>query len=201
MMKLRYSPTSPFARKVRITIHELGLGDRVELLVTDPWTDAALRADNPLGKVPLLILDDGEALYDSPVICEYLDSRAGGKLFPPAGAARWRALKLQALGDGMAEATARRFVEGRRPVAEQSQAVINRQAEAIQAALGAAERVVAALAVDSPTIGEIAIAAALGYLEFRAPEEDFRTAQPKLSGWLARFGARASYAATRPPAG
>jgi len=200
MMKLRYSLTSPFARKVRIALHELGLVEQVELVVTDPWTEARLRAENPLGKVPALVLENGEGLYDSPVICEYLDFLGGGRLFPPAGAARWRALRLQALGDGLAEAIVRRFVENRRPAAERWQLVISRQGEAIAAALGALESESAELAPASPTIGEIAVAAALGYLDLRAPDSAWRAAQPTLARWLAGFAERPSFTATQPPA-
>lgn len=198
-MRLRYSLTSPFARKVRITIHELGLVEQVALIVTDPWSDAALRADNPLCKVPALTLEDGQVLYDSPVICEYLDFLGGGRLFPPAGLARWPALRLQALGDGLAEAIVRRFVEKRRPVDEHSQKVLNRQGEAIAAALEVLNREAAGLARTTPTIGEIAIAAALGYLDLREPEEPWRAAHPALARWLAVFGERPSYVATQPP--
>lgn len=199
MMKLRYSPTSPYARKVRITILELGLSDRVEQVETDPWTDGALRAENPLGKVPSLALADGETLYDSPVICEYLDFLAKGRLFPAPGPARWKALRQQALGDGLADAIVRRFVEQRRPAEQQATAVIKRQEEAIVAALAAAEREAAGLSLKELTIGEIALAAALGYLELRMPQNDWRSAHPRLARWLALFAERPSYAATRSP--
>ncbi len=116
-MKLRYSPTSPYTRKVVVTAAELGLGDRIERIPTntrDPNSD--LPRDNPLGKIPTLITDEGDRLYDSPVVCEYLDSlHDGTRLFPPAGGARWRALRLQALGDGIIDATILCVVEGRRP--------------------------------------------------------------------------------------
>jgi len=105
-MKLRYSATSPYVRKVAVTLIETGLDKNVERIPTNVWDpNTDVGKDNPLGKVPTLIADDGTVLYDSPVICEYLDGlNKGKKLFPTEGEARWRALKLQALGDGMTDA-------------------------------------------------------------------------------------------------
>src|ERR1700728_4371064 len=107
-MKLRHAPASPFVRKVMVAAHELGLVQRIELVpttVTPVQANDVLAAENPLMKVPSLVTDDGQALFDSPVICEYLDSlTGGGKLFPAAGAARWTALRQQALGDGILDA-------------------------------------------------------------------------------------------------
>jgi glutathione S-transferase len=197
-MKLRYAATSPFARKVRISILELGLADRIELIPTDPWTDPTLRAANPLGKVPALELPDGVVLYDSPVICEFLDAEAGGGLFPPRGPKRWRSLRRQALGDGLAEAVVRRFVEQRRPPAQQSPAVIARQSEAIGFTLDALEAEVHSL-LEPPAIGEITIACALGYLDFRYPAEGWRAGHPDLARWFAVFSVRPAMQATRPP--
>src|SRR5215813_1681367 len=101
-MKLRYSPASPYVRKCLALAHEAGLAGRIERVPTVTADPASgLAKDNPLGKVPALVLEDGQAIFDSPVICEYLDSlHDGPKLFPPAGAARWTALRHQALADG-----------------------------------------------------------------------------------------------------
>jgi glutathione S-transferase len=103
-MKLHWSPRSPFVRKVMIFAHETGLLDRLECVrtvVAMPAANVDLLTENPLGKIPTLVLDDGTPLYDSGVICEYLDSlHAAAKLFPPQGSARWTALRWQALGDG-----------------------------------------------------------------------------------------------------
>ena len=116
-MKLRYSPTSPYVRKVTVTAQETGVQPRIErvpTVTTDPAS--GLAKDNPLGKVPTLILDDGERLYDSPVICEYLDGLHGGaKIVPPAGPERWVALRRQALADGILDAAVLRLMETRRP--------------------------------------------------------------------------------------
>jgi len=107
-MKLRHAAGSPFVRKVMVVAHEHGLVNRIELIptaVSPIQANESLAADNPLMKVPGLVTEDGEALYDSPVICEYLDALvSGGKLFPPAGPPRWQALRQQALGDGISDA-------------------------------------------------------------------------------------------------
>src|SRR6185312_6226419 len=108
-----YSPNSPYARKARIIIHELALSSRVEDVIVSLPADAKLRSVNPLGKIPALLLDDGSVIYDSRVICEYLDALGNGKFFPRASLfreaeGRWRALTLQALGDGLADAVVRR---------------------------------------------------------------------------------------------
>ena len=138
-MKLRYAATSPYVRKVVVALAELGLDDRVEridTLVWDPATD--IGATNPLGKVPALITDDGAVLFDSPVICEYLNDLAGGPMFP-AGAARWPALRLQALGDGILDAAILRLLESRRPAERQSADWMARQKRSVDRALDVLE--------------------------------------------------------------
>ena len=107
-MKLYFSPNSPYARKARIIAHELNLANRVETIAVSLPADAKFREVNPLGKIPALVLDDSTAIFDSPVICEYLDTLGNGTFFPREGASRWRALTLQALGDGLADAVVRR---------------------------------------------------------------------------------------------
>ncbi|MEK7820711.1 MAG: glutathione S-transferase N-terminal domain-containing protein, partial [Pseudomonadota bacterium] len=115
-MKLRFSPTSPYVRKVCVVALETGLFARLDLAPTNVWAaDTDIGRDNPLGKVPALATDGGEVLFDSPVICEYLDSlHDGAKLFPAAGGARWTALRRQALADGILDASVLRFLENRR---------------------------------------------------------------------------------------
>jgi glutathione S-transferase len=202
-MKLFYSPNSPYARKARIIIHELNLTSRVEDAIVSLPADAKLRAVNPLGKIPALLLDDGSVIYDSPVICEYLDELGGGKFFPrasllKAAEGRWRALTLQALGDGLADAVVRRNQELRLPEEKRSAEVIARQTGAVEAAFTVADRA-APKFPEVPTIGEIAIACAIGYLDLRSPNDGWRDRYKQLARWLEIFSQRPSAIATRPP--
>ncbi len=199
VMKLRYSPTSPYVRKVNVTALEIGLDQRIERIPTNafaPSTDIA--QDNPLGKVPALITEGGETLFDSPVICEYLDTLHDGlKLFPPPGGARWRALRRQALGDGILDAGILRLLEGRRPENEQSASWIARQTAAVARGLDALED--EAEALDGPiTIGHISIGCALGWLQFRFPDDDWRKNRPSLARWDETFSRRPSMRETVP---
>ena len=121
-MKLYYSPTSPYVRKVNVFSIEAGVDEKIDKIITNPWVeDTRLLTDNPLSKVPTLIMDDGVVLYDSPVICEYLDTlNLNQKLIPEKGIERWNALRLQALGDGIMDAAILRFLERKRPEAQRS---------------------------------------------------------------------------------
>ena len=113
-MKLRYSPTSPYARKVLIVAKETGLDGKIQIVETKLGPDSDIHQQNPLGKVPTMVLDDGTAIFDSPVICEYIDSQStGAKMFPPAGPARWKALVMQGLADGLMDAGKARRRVGR----------------------------------------------------------------------------------------
>jgi len=203
-MELFYSPNSPYARKARIIIQELDLEPRVKQTAVALPADAKLRAINPLGKIPALLLDDGSVIYDSPVICEYLDDLGQGKFFPRAGffreaQGRWRALTLQALGDGLADAVVRRTQEMRLDDDKRSAEVIRRQTTAIEAAFAVADRAAPKFPAE-PTIGEIAIACAIGYLDLRAPFDGWRERYPQLAQWLEIFSQRPSAQATKPPA-
>lgn len=191
-MQLFYSPSSPFARKVRVVAHEAGLAARVAIVEINPWQDESLRRVNPLAKVPALLTDEGEPLHDSRVICEYLDDLAGAGLFP-GGAARWRALLLQSLADGMGDAAVRAVVEGRRE--DPHRDVIERQMKAVATALDMLEQ--ADLSADSFLIGEIAVAAQLGYLDFRKVL-DWRAGRPRLGAWYERVSKRESMVASEP---
>ena len=202
-MKLYYSLNSPYARKARIIIHELGLKPRVEDVIVTLPADAKFRAINPLGKIPALILDDGSAIYDSPVICEYLDELGNGPFFPRAkllreAQGRWRALTLQALGDGLADAVVRRNQERRLGAEKRSEEVFERQARAIEATFAALDRMAPKFPTE-PTIGELAVACAIGYLDLRAPEDGWRLRYPRLAAWLEVFAERPSAEATKPP--
>ncbi len=198
-MKLRYSPTSPYVRKGSVTLIETGLEDRVERIPTNVWDPATdIATVNPLGKIPTLITDDGQVLFDSPVICEYLDSlHDGDRLFPASGAPRWRALRLLALGDGMTDAGVLRLLESRRPEAFRYDTWAERQGTVIGRAMDALEGDVDRF--DGPiTIGHIAVACSIGWLDFRFPDLGWRQTRPRLAEWFAAFGGRPSMTATVP---
>ncbi len=202
-MKLLYSPLSPFARKARVVALEVGLGSRVELVpasVQPLMRNEAVGGANPLAQVPTLLLDDGAALYDSRVICEALDSIGGGALFPPAGPARWRALVEQALGDGaMGAALLVRYETALRGEGERSDAWVRGQLGKVEAALDRMEEWAPGLAgrVD---IGAITLGCALGYLDFRFADLDWRRRQPALAAWFEGFDARPAMRGSRPEA-
>jgi len=199
-MKLYYSPTSPYVRKVRVVSIELGLEDKIELLTTNPWDPAtALGNFNPLGKVPALMISENEVLFDSPVICEYLDSLHNtNKLFPENASARWQALRLQALADGVLDAVVLMRLESLRPIALQSEDWRERQLEAVRRSLDYAELKSAELEGEV-TIGTISLACALAYLDFRLAEEDWRNDHPQLASWFVNWQSRASMQETKPP--
>jgi glutathione S-transferase len=202
-VKLFNSPNSPYGRKARIIIHELKLGSRVEEVMVTLPADAAFRAVNPLGKIPALLLDDNSVIYDSPVICEYLDEMGGGKFFPRAtllkeAQGRWRALTLQALGDGLADAVVRRNQELRAAPDRRNDEMIQRQTAAIEGAFAVANRAAPKFPAF-PTIGEIAIACAIAYLDLRVPDDGWRERYPQLAQWLVTFERFDSVRATKPP--
>lgn len=199
-MKLRYSGTSPYVRKVMVSLHELGLVNRVELLATNVWdpeTDIGLT--NPLGKIPALILDDGHVIYDSPVICEYIDELVPGVvLLPVPGKARWKALHFQALADGITDAGVLRLLESRRADGEKSEGWMDRQTKVVNRGLDALENEIDALSGGPLTIGQISVACSLGWLLFRFPDDDLLASRPKLKNWYEAFCQRPSMAATEP---
>jgi glutathione S-transferase len=188
-MKLYTNPASPYSRKARIVIRELDLTRLVEEINVNPAASDELRRINPLGKIPVLVLKDGSTLVDSPVICEYLNDLGGGKFFPGMSvwrevSGRWRALTLQALGDGICDAAVARVYEGRRPPEQQSEAAVHKHVAAITRSLDVLDR---ARFAEAITIGEIAVACALGYLDFRLPELSWREARPNLRDWYEKF--------------
>ena len=198
-MKLRYSPASPYVRKVTVVAHETGLIDRIEIVPTNVWaSDTDIGRDNPLGKVPALTTDGGEVLFDSPVICEYLDSiHDGAKLYPPSGGARWTALRRMALADGILDAGVLRRLESLRKEPERSPAWIERQRTAVERGLDALEEEASALGAGV-TIGHVAIGCALGWFDFRFPADNWRHRRPALAAWYATFAARPSMIRTVP---
>lgn len=200
-MKLYCSTTSPYARKAQAVVIETGLADRVEMVMAQPFAaDSPVPAVNPLGKIPALVLDDGTVMVDSPVICEYLDAQHDGpRLFPAEGPERWRALRWQALGDGILDAAvARRFEDLFHPEEHRSARFLDRQRAAIGRTLDLLEGEVEALAAAPVSIGHIAIACALGYLDFRFAEDAWRDGRPRLTDWFAAFAERPAIARTTP---
>lgn len=199
MLTLRTSPASPFGRKCHIAAIEVGLEDRIAIHPTAPTDPASgLWGQNPLAKIPTLLLEDGTAVFDSRVICELLDGlHAGPKLFPAQGDARWAALRLQAIGDGICDAAVARRGESLRPEGEKSPKALAYQRANIDRACDWLEASSAAL--DGPlTIGAIAVAVALGYLDFRFAHEPWREGRPLLAAWHAAFSDRPSWRATAP---
>ena len=198
-MKLFYADASPYARKARVTVAEKGLDAEIDFVSCNPFDEAAsLRAANPLSKVPTLLLNDGAVLYDSPVICEYLDSLAPTpRLYPASGEARWIALRRQALADGVLDAAFAVVVEGRRAEGERSPSWVARWTTAIEHGLDAIEGEVDALpaAID---IAQIGFGAALGYLDLRLPDLAWRARRPRAAAWFSAFAERPSMVATRP---
>lgn len=183
-MKLAYALASPYVRKVTACAIARGIDHNIENWVVSS-ADPALVHFNPLSKIPTLLLDDGSTLFDSPVICEYLDSIGDAPpLFPPAGPARWVALRLQAIGDGIMDASQPRRREIALPQDEGRQSYIKLQAAKVKASVDQLEKDIASLG-KLQTIGDIAVACALGYLDFRFANEPWRPGHPKLEAWYA----------------
>jgi glutathione S-transferase len=201
-MKLHWSPRSPFVRKVMIVAHEVGLAGRIQCVrtvaaMTNPH--AELMIDNPLSKIPTLVLDDGTALYDSSVICEYFDQlHDGPKLFPQTFRERMTALRRQALGDGLLDLLVLWRAEILRPAEQQSQQYLRSFAARNKAALAALEREAPALESSHYSIGHIALGCALAYLDFRFADNPWRKGHPRLATWHATFAVRSAVRATEP---
>ncbi len=201
MLILRHSPSSPFVRKVRIAANILGLDREIKLDPADTMNESdSVREQNPLGKIPTLILEDGTVLFDSRVILDYLDQRAGtGRIIPKDGLARFAALRLQALADGIMDASILLIYEGRyRPADQHVVKWTDLQAGKVTRALASLEA--APPGLDSlPNVGQIALACALGYRDFRFAGT-WRKEHPRLVAWLDNFAAKVpAFEATRPP--
>jgi glutathione S-transferase len=201
MMILRSAPPSPFGRKVLIALSLLGIED-VKVEATDTMdASSPLRQQNPLGKIPVLIAEDGTSYFDSRVILEFLDERAGGgKIVPRAAAQRLAALRLQALCDGLIDACILTVYEGRwRPAEKHEPKWLEHQAGKVDRALAALEAAPPPIAApgELPHVGQIALACALGYRDLRFAG-DWRKEHPRLVGWLDEFAARVpAFAATK----
>jgi glutathione S-transferase len=201
-LKLHWSSRSPFARKVMVAAHEMGLADRIELVptvvaMTQPNRD--LMRSNPLGKIPTLFTDDGTVLFDSTVICEYLDSlNAGRKLFPADARQRWQALRWHALGDNLLDTLVLWRNELIRPADQRSPETIATYELKARNAVDFLEKESAALAAAPFGIGHVALGVALGYLDFRFSALGWRSGHPNLAAWHAAFAQRGSARATEP---
>jgi glutathione S-transferase len=194
-MRIRTTPISPFGRKCLVLAHEAGL--RLEVVETT-LGEPALTRDNPLGKVPVLLTDEGEAIFDSPVICAYLDAlHDGPKLVPPSGMPRFRALRREALADGIADAVVLvRLETAVRPETLRWHEAVERQLGKVRAGLDALEAEAGGWG-DVVDVGHIATACMLAYVDFRLPDLGWRATRPRLAAWSAAFAERPSMVATR----
>ncbi len=199
MMILRSSPASPFGRKVKIVAGLLGLLDRIDVVTADTGnSEDPVRKDNPLGKIPTLVTDEGQAIYDSRVIVEYLDMLAGGgKVIPADPKQRIEVLTLLALCDGINDASLLIVYEGRyRPVEKHVASWTEHQAGKVKRGLDYLEKTLKPVSV-LPNVGEVAAACVLGYLDLRFGGQ-WRGDYPKLVAWLDDFEAKVPmYAQTR----
>lgn len=196
-MKLHWSPKSPYVRKVMICAHELGMVDRLERVrsvaaMLKP--NSAIMADNPLSKIPTLVREDGSTLFDSVVICEYLNDVAGGTLFPQRGDAKWHALRWHALGDGLLDALIlwRNERERETPL----QPLLDAFELKTRACLKLLDEEAQALAEAPLSIGQVTIGCALGYLDYRFGAFGWREQAPRLASWYATLSQRPSFKTT-----
>lgn len=196
-MKLFYSATSPYVRKVMACAIQRGIADRIENVPSNPHASPPdLLAQNPLSKVPCLITDDGVSLFGSQLICEYLDTMGEAiPLFPGRYAARWRALKFQSLGDGILDAAVPCRGELGRPKEAARDAAIARYKAAMMRTVDVLESDPPGLGID---IGSITVACALGYMDFRYASDPWRPNHPKLSAWYDSFSQNPAIAQTVP---
>jgi glutathione S-transferase len=195
-MRLYWSSRSPFVRKAMIAAHETGVAARIETVrveVAASKLNAEVMAHNPLNKIPTLVLDNGEVFFDSRVICEYFDSlNSGPKLFPSTSPEKWVALRREALGSGIMENGVARIGENAKPEEVRSQPHIAAYKAKIEAALDYLEAEVPALTRDRFNIGHLSIGCALGYLDFRYADDDWRKGHAGLAEWHKSFAERDS---------
>jgi glutathione S-transferase len=200
-MKLIGSKTSPYVRKVRVLLAERELGH--EFIEESAWTAGTKVPDyNPLNKVPALQLDDGESIYDSSVIAEYLDAISGSNYLPKSPAERAKVKCQEALGDGIADAGITAFLERKRDASRQDAAWIARQMDKVDSGIAALSKALGSkpyLGGSQLNLGDIACACGLFWAEFRMPELAWRERYPNLRAWAERMESRPSFAATKPP--
>ncbi|MEI9992659.1 MAG: glutathione S-transferase [Rhizomicrobium sp.] len=201
-MKLYWASRSPFVRKVMILAHETGQAERLTLAstaVSMTKANEVLLNDNPLSKIPTLVLDDGRPLYDSRLICEYLDALHGQrKFFPEAGEARWDALRRQALGDGLMDALILWRQERLKTLERQTPELLTAFALKVATALDQLEEQAEALAEAPFDIGSVTLGCMLSYIDFRFADLSWRSDRPLLAAWHEGFESRPSVRATRP---
>jgi len=203
-MTLFHNPASPFVRKVRVLLIETGQQDRVTLqgcMPTPVNPDAQLVHENPVGKIPALRLADGSALHDSRVILDYLDHQhVGNPLIPRDGSARWRRLTLASMADGIMDAAVLvRYETALRPAEKHWNQWLNEQRNKIRRTLAELEANAIAELASHFDIASISVACALGYLDFRHPDLQWRAANPQLADWYAKVSQRPSMLQTQPP--
>lgn len=203
-MKVVASLTSPYARKIRVMLAEKQLP--FELVVDSPWEPTSTIPEiNPLGKVPVLITDEGEAFFDSPVIAGWIENlSAPPRLVPADPVEAVRVRQLEALADGITDAAVIIVREGRRAEAQRSEEVVARQLQAIERGLDRFEQLATGrnwLHGDNMSLGDVATGVMLGFLELRLPQVDWRNGRPALSALGDRLFERASFRDTVPPAG
>jgi glutathione S-transferase len=202
-MTLFHNPASPFVRKVMVLLHETGQTNRVALQasqLTPVSPDLALNEDNPLGKIPALRLADGNVLYDSRVILDYLDyQHVGNPLIPRDGSARWRRLTLASLADGIMDAAVMvRYEVALRTPEKHWDEWLDNQRDKIRRALALLEADAIAELTSHFDVAAISVACALGYLDLRHPDLEWRKANPKLAEWYFEVSQRPSMIATMP---
>lgn len=199
-MKLHWSPRSPFVRKVMVALHELGMTERVRTVRSVAAATAAnpdIQVDNPLSKIPTLVLDDGAPLYDSSVICQYLDSLGEApRLVPATGPQRWTVLRREALADGFLDFLLVWRQELNKPQPQRSPPHLAAFENKFSAVLARLEDEVEAFASEPLHLGQIATACALSYLDFRFADRGWRAGRPRLAAWHGGFAQRPSMQAT-----
>jgi glutathione S-transferase len=198
-MKCYITGNSPYARKIRVAAHEAGLGDEIEWQTLTREERAEIVPQfNPLGKVPVAVLDSGQVLLDSPVICAYVDSlNEGPKLIPVYGEQRWAVLTLEALGDGLGEAVIAASQESQKPDDKRTDAVVARQAGKAANAMAVLDKQAGDFN-DPPLMGEISVACALGYMEYRDVVPGWRETYPALASWYVEILKRQSFILSTP---
>jgi glutathione S-transferase len=200
-MQLHHSPTSPFVRKVVVTALLTGTFDDIRIVpisLTPLTPNAEVQRVNPLGKIPALVLDDGTALYDSPVICEYLDSLGKGmRLVPPSGPERWDVLRLNALADGLLDAAFLYRLELMRPEEKRYEPWISAQLIRVNNSLNALNDEAGA-SLRQLSLGTVAAGCALGWIDFRMPQFDWRAGRAQLASWYETFSAEWFMQKTKP---